>query len=90
MKLYLRAFFSKVKDTDDAGKPLNYKTVEHLCFIGSNGPNPLVSKPLVRAALDNKFESKEWHFVTESKKFFVSKNVQHQIQEAKNEFRLFE
>ena len=32
----LESFFSKVKDTDDAGKCLNYKTVENLCFIRSN------------------------------------------------------
>ena len=86
----LESFFSKVKDTDDAGKPLKYETVEKLCFIRSNGPNPLTAKGLVRAALDEKFKGKEWHFVTDSKKFFVSKNVQNQIQEAKKEFSLFE
>ena len=86
----LESMFSKVKDTDGVGKPLNYETAEQLCFIRYNGPNPLRAKGLVRAALDKKFKGKEWHFVTDSKQFFVSKNIQHQIQEAKEEFSLFD
>ena len=38
---------------------------------------------MVRSALDEQFEEKEWHFVTESKILFFAKNVQNKIQEAK-------
>ena len=51
--------FSKVQIFDDAGKPLNYKTVEKLCFIRSNGPNRLTAQRLIRVAFDEKFEGYE-------------------------------
>ena len=86
---YLESFFSKVKLTDDVGKPLNYETVENLCFIRGNGPHPLAAKPLLRAALNEKFKGEEWHFTTVTNDFYTSACVQNQIKEAQKEYNLF-
>ena len=89
----MESFFSKVKDTDEAGRLLKHETVEKLCFIRSNGPHPLVAKPLIRAALNEHFKEKgkgEWHFVTDADKFFISSSVTHQIEAAKKQFSLFD
>ena len=84
------SFFHTLKDIDDSGKPLNFETVEDLCFIKYNGPNPLKAKTLIRGALNRHFDKKPWHFLTESKKFFISPCVSGQLQEANQSFSLFD
>ena len=84
------SFFHALKEIDDSGKPLNFETVEDLCFIKYNGPNPLKAKTLIRGALNRHFDKKPWHFVTESKKFFISPCVSGQLKEANESFSLFD
>ena len=84
------SFFHALKDIDESGKPLNFETVEDLCFIKYNGPNPLKAKTLIRGALNRHFDKKPWHFLTESKKLFISPCVSGQLQEANQSFSLFD
>ena len=60
------SFFHALKETDDSGKPLNFETVEDLCFIKYNGPNPLKAKTLIRGALNRHFDKKPWHLFVSS------------------------
>ena len=48
----LESFFLMINETDSAGRPLSHETVEKICFIRCNGPNPLVAKSIVRSALN--------------------------------------
>jgi hypothetical protein len=86
----LESIFSTIKETDAAGKPFTHETVEKLCFIRCNGPDPLVAKSLVRGALNEHFGSKTWHFHTDAHQFFASAAVSTQIESAKKKFSLFD
>ena len=88
MKVNVNPFFHALKESDDSGKPLNFETVENLCFIKYNGPNPLKAKTLIRGAL-NSFDKKPLHFLTESQKFFISPCVSGQLKETNQSFSLF-
>ena len=83
------SFFHALKDIDESGKPLNFETVEDLCFIKCNGPNPLKAKTLIRGALNRHFDKKPWHFLTESKKFFISSMCQWSVTGGQSEFFSF-
>ena len=83
------SFFNTLKETDDAGRPLDNHKVENLCFIKCNGLNPLSAKPLIRGALNRHFP-KAWHFISISEShFFISAAVSKQLKAAKEEFSLF-
>ena len=84
----LESFFSTVNETDSSGKPFSHDTVEKICFIRMNGPDPLVGKPLIRSALNEHFNGK-WHFVTDTNKFYTSPAIQTQVKAAQKKFSLF-
>ena len=84
------SFLKNLKDTDEAGKPLDYETVENLCFIRFNGPNPLMAKTLIRGELNKHVQKKAWHFITDSHKYFISATVSRQLKAAREEFSLFD
>ena len=85
----VESFFNIINKVDEPSRPLSIETCDLISYIKANGPPPLAAKALVRHALDEHF-NKNWHFCTDSDKFFISAVVQHQIESAKNEFTLFE
>ena len=89
----VEALFSKILDTDDAGRPFSKDTIDNVCFIRHNGPHPLVAKTLVRSALDEYFiglKSKQWHFIINTHSFFTSKSNTTEMKIAQDKFSLFE
>ena len=84
------SFLKNLKDTDEAGKPLDYETVENLCFIRFNGPNPLMAKTLIRGELNKHVQKKAWHFITDSHKYFISATVSRKLKTAREEFSFFD
>lgn len=84
----LESFFSTVNETDTSGKPFSHETVEKICFIRVNGPDPLVAKPLIRSALNEHFKGK-WHLVTDTNTFYSSPAIQTQLKAAQSKFSLF-
>jgi hypothetical protein len=86
----MESFFSTIKETDSAGKPFTHETIEKICFIRCNGPDPLVANSLVRAALNEHFKTTNWHFLTEGQQFYTSAAITTQVEHAKQKFSLFE
>ena len=74
---------SSLEDIETRKHKLNHENAVKLNFISTNGPNPLVSLPLVCHFLTD-FFGKEWHFTLAQCKQFTSKVIDSQFEAAKN------
>ena len=84
----LEAHFITINETDSSGRPFTHATIEKICYIRINGPDPLVAQPLVKLALDEHFNGK-WHFTTDRNSFFTSPAIKTQTKAAHEKFTLF-